>query len=107
MAAMVRQAVTSGDYASASEVVREALRDWWIKRAVDRELAEELRRLWEEGLASGPAEPLDMAAIKQEARRRLLAGGVPLPRPPGRDRGRPRRPRHAASRRIGLNQTGG
>lgn len=31
-------------------------------------IVEQLRRLWDEGLASGPAEPLDMAAIKREAR---------------------------------------
>lgn len=33
MAADVRDAVERGDYASPSEVVREALRDWSVKRA--------------------------------------------------------------------------
>lgn len=33
MAAIVKGAVAGGDYASASEVVREALRDWKMKRA--------------------------------------------------------------------------
>lgn len=74
MATMVRQAVESGDYASASEVIRDALRDWKLKRAIDREMVEELRRLWQEGIDSGPAEPLDMAAIKREARARFEAG---------------------------------
>lgn len=74
MAAIVRQAVESGDYASASEVIRDALRDWKLKRAVDREMVEELRRLWQEGIDSGPAEPLDMEAIKREARARFEAG---------------------------------
>jgi antitoxin ParD1/3/4 len=74
LAAAVRTAVASGDYASTSEVVREALRDWQARRAVDRELTLELRRLWDEGLASGPSEPLDMAAIKREARRRAEGG---------------------------------
>ncbi len=73
MATIERQAVASGDYASASEVVRDALQEWQQKRAVDGGVAEELRRLWNEGLASGPAEPLDMAAIKREARARLSA----------------------------------
>ena len=73
MVTIVRQAVSSGDYASASEVVREALREWQQRRAVDRDVVERLRELWEEGLASGPAEPLDMAAIKREARACLLA----------------------------------
>ncbi len=74
LAATVRQAVASGDYSSASEVVRDALRDWQTKRSIDRDLALELLRLWDEGRASGPAEPLDMAAIKREARRRLATG---------------------------------
>ena len=77
MVSIVRQAVASGDYASASEVVRDALREWQLKRAVGREVVEQLRHLWDEGLASGPAAPLDMAAIKREARARLLAGGDP------------------------------
>jgi antitoxin ParD1/3/4 len=34
MAASVRGAVKRGDYASSSEVVREALRDWKTKRAL-------------------------------------------------------------------------
>ena len=74
MATLVRQAVESGDYASASEVIRDALRDWKLKRALDREMVEELRRLWQEGIDGGPAEPLDMEAIKREARARLKTG---------------------------------
>lgn len=73
MATIVRQAVASGDYASASEVVRDALPEWQQRRAVDQDVVEQLRRLWNEGLASGPAEPLDMAAINREARARLSA----------------------------------
>ena len=74
MAAIVRQAVESGDYASASEVIRDALRDWKLKRAVDQELIEELRRLWQEGIDSSPAELLDMEEIKHEARSRFAQG---------------------------------
>jgi antitoxin ParD1/3/4 len=73
MAATVRQAVESGDYASASEVIRDALRHWKQRRAVGEEMVLELRRFWQEGLDSGPAEPLDMEEIKREARRRLGA----------------------------------
>lgn len=32
MAGLVREAVNEGDYASASEVIREAVRDWKLKR---------------------------------------------------------------------------
>jgi antitoxin ParD1/3/4 len=45
MAAMLREVVGSGEYASSSEVMREALRE----RAV-----EELKRLLDEGRNSGP-----------------------------------------------------
>ena len=34
MATIVKGAVEGGDYASSSEVVREALRDWKMKRAL-------------------------------------------------------------------------
>src|SRR5271170_8324278 len=37
LAAVVRQAVETGDYASTSEVVRAALRDWKLKRALQIE----------------------------------------------------------------------
>ena len=37
MAAVVKQAVETGDYASSSEVVRAALRDWKLKRALQIE----------------------------------------------------------------------
>jgi antitoxin ParD1/3/4 len=73
MAAQVRAAVESGEYASNSEVIRDALRDWTLKRTLQRQQIDELRRLWAEGLASGSAGPLDMEAVKQEARRRLAA----------------------------------
>ena len=40
MAAIIKGAVEGGDYASSSEVVREALRDWKMKRALQlQELA--------------------------------------------------------------------
>jgi antitoxin ParD1/3/4 len=73
MLAVVREAVESGEYASSSEVMREALREWKRRRALERKEIEELRRLWEDGLASGPGRHADMEAIKAEARRRLVA----------------------------------
>ena len=47
-ARLIESAVATGDYASTSEVVREALRNW---RALG-----EIRRLWDEGITSGPAD---------------------------------------------------
>ena len=70
---LVQEAVATGDYASTSEVMREALRDWKERRERKREAIRELRQLWDEGIASGPAEPLDIGAIKGEGRRRLDA----------------------------------
>ena len=37
MAAVVKGAVEGGDYASSSEVIREALHDWKMKRAPQRQ----------------------------------------------------------------------
>ena len=52
LAASVREAVDSGDYASASEIVREALRAWREARR-ERALIAEVRALVAEGDASG------------------------------------------------------
>ncbi|HZZ90553.1 MAG TPA: type II toxin-antitoxin system ParD family antitoxin [Caulobacteraceae bacterium] len=68
LAEKVRQAVSSGDYASTSEVVRDALRDW----VQDREERARIRRLWEEGLASGVAtERRSKEEFLSDARTRL------------------------------------
>lgn len=55
MVTVLRAAVESGEYASASEVVREALRGWKLKRKVEEMEVEELRALWKEGVDSGPS----------------------------------------------------
>jgi antitoxin ParD1/3/4 len=73
MATLVRNAVETGDYASSSEVIREALREWKARRAARSEAVSELRRLWEEGIDSGRSAALDMAAIKKRGRQRLQA----------------------------------
>lgn len=67
---LVRKAVEDGYYASTSEVVREALRDWKKKQNSDEQKSQELRALWNEGIESGSAGVLNMAKIKQEARKR-------------------------------------
>jgi antitoxin ParD1/3/4 len=69
MAALVREAVESGEYASSSEVIRDALRDWKAKCALRGQQIEELRRLWQEGIASGPGRFEGMDALLQEAGR--------------------------------------
>ncbi len=58
LAQEVAAAVESGDYSTASEVVRDALRAWKRERA-DRDAAiRRLKALWDEGLASGEPEPM-------------------------------------------------
>jgi antitoxin ParD1/3/4 len=55
MAKLLREAVGSGEYASASEVVLEALRAWKRKRKLETLELGELRRLIQEGIESGPS----------------------------------------------------
>jgi antitoxin ParD1/3/4 len=70
MAGLIRGAVESGEYASTDEVVREALREWKQPRSLRQSAIEELRRLWAEGLASGPGHFAHIDEIKAEGRRR-------------------------------------
>jgi len=67
----LKAAVEAGEYATTSEIVREAVRDWQFKRELRQEDIARLRRSWDEGKASGPAEPLDFGELRKEARRRL------------------------------------
>lgn len=63
----VNDAVASGEYASASAVVQEALRDWENRKAD----TERLRLAWQEGIASSPTELVDFDALKLRGRARL------------------------------------
>jgi antitoxin ParD1/3/4 len=53
--AKIKAAVGRGDYASTSEVIRTALRAWELKEELRRIEGERIGRLWDEGIASGPA----------------------------------------------------
>jgi antitoxin ParD1/3/4 len=46
MAAKVRKVVETGEYASSSEVVRDALHEWMLKRDLRQHGLDELRNLW-------------------------------------------------------------
>ena len=75
MAAVVKGAVEGGDYASSSEVVREALRDWKMKRALQLQELVSLKADIDRGLADlakGRVQKFDAARI--ERGRKLLAG---------------------------------
>lgn len=71
MADAVRQAVEAGEYASTSEVIRDALRLWENRRELrERDLAV-LRERWDAGKASGVAGPVDVKRLIKEERRKL------------------------------------
>jgi antitoxin ParD1/3/4 len=72
-AELLRDAVNSGAYASGSEVVREAMRDWSAKWIQKRDDIVKMRAMWEEGKASGPAAEVDFDAVLDEARREIAA----------------------------------
>lgn len=71
MAAAMRDVVEAGEYASTSEVVRDALREWSLRRALRKDAIGELRRLWTDGMASGGAVDGEEAFIALRAK---LAG---------------------------------
>ncbi len=68
MAATVRRAVEAGEYASTSEVIRDALRLWEARRQLRERDLEVLRQRWDEGKASGRAGPLDVQRLIAEER---------------------------------------
>lgn len=70
--ASLKAVVEAGEYATTSEIMREALRDWQWKRELRGEDLKHLRQLWAEGKGSGPATPLDLA-LRQEAHKHLKA----------------------------------
>jgi len=68
MADRVRRAVADGEYASTSEVIRDALRLWESRRHLRERDVAVLRSRWDEGKASGRAGPLDMKRVLSQAR---------------------------------------
>jgi len=79
MAALVKGAVEGGDYASSSEVVREALRDWKMKRALQLQELATLKADIDRGLsdvAEGRVQDFDATRITDRGRA-LLAGRSP------------------------------
>ena len=79
MAAEVKGAVEGGDYASSSEVVREALRDWKMKRALQMHELAALKADIDKGLAdvaAGRVRDFDAEHIIERGRK-LLQGRSP------------------------------
>jgi antitoxin ParD1/3/4 len=76
MAAAVKCAVEEGDYASTSEVVREALRAWRTKRALQSQELAALKADINKGLAdvaAGRVKDFDAKSIVERGKRRLAS----------------------------------
>ena len=67
----LKAAVDAGEYATTSEIVREAIRDWQFKRELRQEDIQRLRQMWDQGRVSGKAKQIDLGGLRQEARQRL------------------------------------
>ena len=76
MVSVVKDAVDGGDYASNSEVVREALRDWKMKRTLQMKEMEALKADIDKGLtdlAEGRVQDFDATRIIERGRKLLAA----------------------------------
>ena len=74
MASLIKGAVATGDYASASEVIREAVRDWKLKRSLQLQELEGLKADIDKGLAdvaNGRAKDFDAGQIIARGRKLL------------------------------------
>lgn len=69
-AAALEAAVSIGSAASVQAAVESAVDAWLAEQALAQADDETLRRLWDEGLASGDAGALDFSALKADARGR-------------------------------------
>lgn len=73
---LAHSAIQSGEYASLSEVVRDALREWERKRQMRQMELESLREFIREGINSldnGQTIPFDIEEIKRRGRERLAS----------------------------------
>lgn len=74
MVSLVRKAVETGEYASSSEVVREALRDWSHKRTLRQQGVEELRRVWQQAMEdNSPGVPAGEVLDRLEKKYQAIA----------------------------------
>lgn len=78
MVAVVRQAVETGEYASSSEVVRDALRDWTQKRSMRQQQGiDKLRRVWQQAMeGKNPGVSVKQVLNRLERKYRALAKPV-------------------------------
>jgi antitoxin ParD1/3/4 len=78
MIAALRQAVEEGEYASSSEVVRDALRDWSHKRDLRRQNLDALRQAWREAIENpGPVFDAEEVLDRLKKKYRSIAKASP------------------------------
>lgn len=68
-AAAVRAAVSAGSADSVQAAVEDAIDVWLAERTLDNMSDEALRRLWDQGVASGVAGSVDFTQLKADLRR--------------------------------------
>ena len=76
LAALVDTAVSGGEFGNASEVIREALRQWKERRDLLGYTVEELRVLWEQSVSIGDTRPLSdafVAGVRERGRKRMAS----------------------------------
>jgi len=79
MVAVLKEAVATGDYATTSEVVRDALREWKLRRAIQLQEITTPKADIDQGLAdvaAGRVEDFDTQKIIERGRK-LLASRSP------------------------------
>jgi antitoxin ParD1/3/4 len=77
MVADVRKAVETGEYPSSSDVVREALQEWTMKRSMRQQSLDQLRNLWRQAHEDKvPGAPLDEILDHLERKYRVLAAAA-------------------------------
>jgi len=69
----VQNLIDAGEYASTSEAIEDAVREWKERRDLLGYTVGELRALVQDGIDSGPSTLATMADVKAEARRRFDA----------------------------------
>ena len=74
MVASIRKAVETGEYASYSELVRDALHEWMLKRDLRQHSLDELRKLLRQAQADkAPGAPVDEILDRLERKYQALA----------------------------------
>ncbi len=74
MVANIRKTVETGEYASSSEVVRDALHEWTLMRDLRQQSLGELRTLWRQALeVKTQGTPVDEMLDRLEHKYRALA----------------------------------